>query len=115
MRVPDGRPTSPNCECIDPAVTPTRNNKCIAPENGAIGSPHGRLKNASAMPCCSATRDFDDLDAYHGFIDEDRQQRNARHCKPSMPRTRCRSRYRVRAPATLKRLSRVYRSAASHW
>lgn len=63
-------------------MTPTRNNKGIAHENGAIESPHGHLKNAIRDALLlRGTRDFDDLDAYRGFIDEIVSRRNARYGK----------------------------------
>lgn len=53
-------------------MTQTRNNKGFALEYRASESPHDHLKNAirDALLLCG-TRD--DLDAYRGFIDDDRQ------------------------------------------
>ncbi|APO74761.1 IS21 family insertion sequence transposase protein (plasmid) [Rhizobium etli 8C-3] len=68
--------------CAHYQMTPTRNNKGIAHENGSIESPHGHLKNAirDALLMRGAS-DFDDLDAYRGFIDEIVSRRNARYGK----------------------------------
>ncbi|HEY4547309.1 MAG TPA: IS21 family transposase [Pedomonas sp.] len=68
--------------CSHYQMTPTRNNKGLAHENGAIESPHGHLKKAihDAL-LLRGIRDFDDLDAYRGFIDEIVSRRNARHGK----------------------------------
>jgi hypothetical protein len=68
--------------CAHYRMTPTRNNKGIAHENGAIESAHGHLKNAihDAL-LMRGTRDFDDLEAYRGFIDEIVSRRNARYGK----------------------------------
>jgi hypothetical protein len=68
--------------CAHYAMTPTRNNAGIAHENGAIESSHGHLKAAvdDALQLRGA-RDFDDLDAYRGFLDELVGRRNARKRK----------------------------------
>jgi hypothetical protein len=51
--------------CAHYRMTPTRNNKGIAHENGAIESPHGHLKNAIRDALLlRGTRDFDDLAAF---------------------------------------------------
>jgi hypothetical protein len=68
--------------CAHYRMTPTRNNKGIAHENGAIESAHGHLKNAIRDALLMrGTRDFDDLEAYRGFIDEIVSRRNARYGK----------------------------------
>ncbi|NEJ02627.1 IS21 family transposase [Rhizobium leguminosarum] len=68
--------------CTHYGMMPTRNNKGIAHENGAIESPHGHLKNAVRDALLlRGTRDFDDLDTYRGFIDEIVSRRNARYGK----------------------------------
>ncbi|RYC27844.1 IS21 family transposase [Ciceribacter sp. F8825] len=68
--------------CAHYRMTPTRNNKGVAHENGAIESPHGHLKNAIRDALLlRGTRDFDDLDGYRCFIDEIVSRRNARYGK----------------------------------
>jgi hypothetical protein len=63
-------------------MTPTRNNKGVAHENGSIESAHGHLKNAvrDALLMRGAS-DFDDLGSYRAFIDEIVSRRNAAHGK----------------------------------
>ncbi len=52
-------------------MRPSRNNRGIAHENGAIESSHGHLKRAVGDALLlRGTADFDDLAAYRGFIDE---------------------------------------------
>ncbi|WP_132314388.1 IS21 family transposase [Martelella mediterranea] len=64
--------------CTHYRMTPTRNNKGVAHENGSIESAHGHLKSAIRdallMRGCA---DFDDLDGYRAFIDEIVGRRNA--------------------------------------
>lgn len=68
--------------CRHYLMTPTRNNKGIAHENGSIESPHGHLKSAIRDALLMrGTSDFDNLDAYRGFIDEIVSRRNARYGK----------------------------------
>src|ERR1035438_5807522 len=57
--------------CTHYGMEPTRNNRGVAHENGAIESPHGHLKKAvrDALLMRGAC-DFDDLPAYRRFIDE---------------------------------------------
>jgi len=63
-------------------MRPSRNNRGIAHENGAIESSHGHLKRAIADALLlRGTTDFDDLTAYRGFIDEIVSRRNARNAK----------------------------------
>lgn len=64
--------------CAHYRMTPTRNNKGIAHENGSIESAHGHLKNAirDALLMRGA-RDFDTIQAYRAFIDEIAGRRNA--------------------------------------
>jgi hypothetical protein len=63
-------------------MIPSRNNRGIAHENGAIESAHGHLKAAiEDALLLRGSRDFDDLDAYRRFIDEIVGQRNARNRK----------------------------------
>ena len=63
-------------------MEPTRNNRSIAHENGAIESPHGHLKNAIRDALLMrGTIDFEDLVAYRSFIDEIIGRKNARNLK----------------------------------
>jgi hypothetical protein len=63
-------------------MTPTRNNKGVAHENGSIESAHGHLKNAVRDALLMrGTNDFDDLGSYRAFIDEIVSRRNAAHGK----------------------------------
>jgi hypothetical protein len=65
--------------CVHYGMTPTRNNRAVAHENGAIEGPHGHLKAAlNDALLLRTSRDFDDLDAYRRFIDEMVGKRNAR-------------------------------------
>jgi hypothetical protein len=68
--------------CAHYRMTPIRNNRGIAHENGAIEGPHGHLKRAIADALLMrGTSDFDDLAAYRRFIDESVGRRNARKGK----------------------------------
>lgn len=63
-------------------MTPTRNNKGVAHENGSIECSHGHLKNAIRDALLMrGTRDFGDLVSYRAFIDEIISRRNAAHGK----------------------------------
>src|SRR5690606_32522066 len=64
--------------CAHYRMTPTRNNKGVAHENGAIESAHGHLKAAlrDALLMRGST-DFDDLSRYRAFVDEIVGRRNA--------------------------------------
>src|ERR1700759_1327215 len=65
-------------------MTPSRNNRGVAHENGAIESPHGHLKKELADELLlRGSRDFEDLTAYRRFIDEVIGRRNARNRKRS--------------------------------
>src|SRR6202453_5002973 len=60
----------------------TRNNPGVSHENGAIESAHGHLKRALADALLlRASRDFDDLPAWRGFVDEIVGRGNARNAK----------------------------------
>ena len=60
----------------------TRNNPGVAHENGSIESPHGHLKRVIEDELLlRGSRDFGDLAAYRGFIDEVVGRRNARNRK----------------------------------
>jgi hypothetical protein len=68
--------------CAHYGVTPSRNNPGVAHENGAIESAHGHLKKAVEDELLlRGSRDFADLAAYRGFIDEVIGRRNARNRK----------------------------------
>src|SRR6201997_1267797 len=66
--------------CAHYRMEPTRNNRGLAHENGAIESPHGHLKKALADELLlRGSSDFEDLTAYRRFIDEVIGRRNARN------------------------------------
>jgi hypothetical protein len=68
--------------CRHYGMTPTRNNKGIAHENGSIESPNGHLKRAiEDALLMRGSRDFEDLTAYRRFIDEIVGRINARNAK----------------------------------
>ncbi len=64
--------------CAHYRMVPTRNNKGVAHENGAIESAHGHLKAAIRDALLMrGSADFADLGAYRGFVDEILGRRNA--------------------------------------
>ncbi len=66
--------------CCDLGVEPTRNNRGIAHENGAIESRHGHLKvRLDQALLLRGSRDFDDVDAWRQFIAQIVARHNARH------------------------------------
>lgn len=68
--------------CIHYRMAPSRNNRGIAHENGAIEGPHGHLKRAIADALLlRGTADFDDITGYRRFIDEIVSRNNARNGK----------------------------------
>jgi transposase InsO family protein len=68
--------------CAHYGMEPTRNNRGVAHENGAIESPHGHLKQAIRDALLlRGSADFTDLGAYRGFIDEIVSRKNARNAK----------------------------------
>ena len=68
--------------CAHYGMQPTRNNRGVAHENGAIESPHGHLKSAIRdAVLLRGSRDFADLLAYRRFIDEIVSRHNARNGK----------------------------------
>jgi hypothetical protein len=68
--------------CAHYRMTPTRNNKGIAHENGSIESSHGHLKSAIRDALLmQGSSDFDNLGAYRAFIDEIVGRRNAHNGK----------------------------------
>ncbi|NKF31637.1 transposase family protein, partial [Pseudomonas sp. BGM005] len=68
--------------CSHYRMTPTRNNKGVAHENGSIESSHGHLKNSvhDALLMRGA-KEFDDLSSYRAFVDDIVSRRNAAHGK----------------------------------
>jgi hypothetical protein len=66
--------------CAHYGMEPTRNNKGVAHENGAIESAHGHLKAVvKDALLLRGTADFADLADYRRFIDEVVTARNRRH------------------------------------
>jgi hypothetical protein len=57
--------------CAHYGMTPTRNNRGVAHENGSVEGPHGHLKRAlSQALLLRGSSDFADLDQYRRFVDE---------------------------------------------
>ena len=68
--------------CAHYRMTPTRNNRGVAHENGSIESAHGHLKNAVRDALLMrGSADFADLATYRAFLDEIVGRRNATHGK----------------------------------
>ena len=68
--------------CAHYGMTPTRNNPGVAHENGSIESAHGHLKRALADALLlRVSRNFDDLAAWRGFVDEIVGRGNARNAR----------------------------------
>lgn len=68
--------------CGQYGMTPSRNNRSIAHENGSIEGPHGHLKRAiNDALLMRGSSDFDDLAAYRRFVDEIVSRVNARNSK----------------------------------
>jgi hypothetical protein len=68
--------------CAHHAMTPSRNDRGVAHENGAIESAHGHLKNVLRDELLlRGSRDFADLAPYRRFVDEVAGRRNARNRK----------------------------------
>jgi len=68
--------------CAHYGMEPTRNNRGLAHENGAIESPHGHLKKAIRDALLlRGSADFNDLAGYRSFVDEIFSRKNARHLK----------------------------------
>ena len=68
--------------CRHYGMTPTRNTKGVAHENGSVEGPHGHLKRAiEDALIMRGSRDFEDLAAYRQFIDEIVGRINARNAK----------------------------------
>jgi hypothetical protein len=63
-------------------MTASRNNRGVAHENGAVESVHGHLKRAiEDALLLRGTRDFDDLAAWRGFLNDLLGRRNARKAR----------------------------------
>jgi len=57
--------------CADYGMTPTRNNRGVAHENGSVEGPHGHLKRAIGDALLlRGSNDFEDLPSYRRFIAE---------------------------------------------
>ncbi len=68
--------------CAHYGMQPTRNNRGVAHENGAIESSHGHLKKAAGDALLMrGVTDFQDLACYRRFIDEIVSHKNAHHAK----------------------------------
>ena len=68
--------------CAHYGMEPTRNNRGVAHENGAIESPHGHLKKAvKDALLMRGANDFEDLTSYRRFIDEIVSRKNAANGK----------------------------------
>lgn len=68
--------------CAHYGMQPSRNNRGLAHENGAIESPHGHLKSALRDALLlRGSAEFVDLLAYRRFVDEIVSRKNARHAK----------------------------------
>jgi hypothetical protein len=68
--------------CAHYGMLPSRNNRGVAHENGAIESAHGHLKKAIGDELLlRGSRAFEDLAAYRRFVDEVVGRRNARNRK----------------------------------
>jgi transposase InsO family protein len=68
--------------CSHYGMTPSRNTKGVAHENGSIEGPHGHLKRAiDDALIMRGSRDFDDLAGFRRFIDEVVGRINARNAK----------------------------------
>lgn len=66
--------------CEHYGMTPSRNNRGVAHENGSIESAHGHLKAAIGDALLlRGSADFDELGDYRRFIDEVVSRRNRRH------------------------------------
>ena len=97
--------------CAHYRMTPTRNNKGIAHENGSIESTHGHLKNAVRDALLMrGSRDFDDLGAYRAFIDEIVSRHNANMASASTPSALICRNFPTVAPPTSRRWSSTCRA-----
>ncbi len=68
--------------CAHYGMTPTRNNLGVSHENGSIESSHGHLKKKlEDALLLRASREFEDLAQWRGFVDEIVGRGNARNAK----------------------------------
>jgi len=68
--------------CAHYGMQPTRNNRGVAHENGAIESSHGHLKKAARDALLMrGVAEFDDLPSYRRFIDEIVSRKNAHRAR----------------------------------
>jgi hypothetical protein len=68
--------------CVHYGMLPTRNNLGVSHENGSIESSHGHLKRKLADALLlRASRDFESLAQWRGFVDEIVARGNARNAK----------------------------------
>ena len=66
--------------CNDYGMEPTRNNRGVAHENGAIESRHGHLKaRLEQALLLRGSRDFEDVEAWRRFVAQVVARHNARH------------------------------------
>lgn len=66
--------------CSDCGMEPTRNNRGVAHENGAIESRHGHLKGRLEQALLlRGSRDFEDVEAWRRFVAQVVARHNARH------------------------------------
>jgi hypothetical protein len=66
--------------CADYGMTPTRNNRGFAHENGSIESSHGHLKaSLRDTLLLRGSSDFPDLDSYRAFVDGIIERKNRRN------------------------------------
>lgn len=74
--------------CAHYGMQPTRNNRGISHENGAVESPHGHLKRRIAQALLlRGSRDFDALATYRCWLDEQVRRFN-RRCGDALVRER---------------------------
>ena len=101
--------------CAHYGMTPSRNNRGVAHENGAIESAHGHLKKALRDELLlRGSRDFADLAAYRRFVDETVGRRNARNRKRiEIERPALKPLRKAAPPTTRRRACWSRRAAAS--
>ncbi len=74
--------------CAHYGMQPTRNNRGVSHENGAVESPHGHLKRRIAQALLlRGSRDFDALATYRRWLDEQVRRFN-RRCGDALVRER---------------------------
>lgn len=68
--------------CNHYGMTPTRNNRGVSHENGAIESPHGHLKRRIKQAfLLRGSYDFDSVEAYQSWLEQVVNQHNRRNVK----------------------------------